>query len=137
MRVVSKKKLTWQARNIQDFAESFPENSLEISRKSGNFWTGWKYLGCPRTVVFHGNTQYFRKIHRTNFMIYQVSLESLKLKVRGIFGNLFKLNFQIFSKLPDSLQSFQKNVETDRSIKNLTDIFRHVFKNPVSPKVFY
>ena len=40
MRIISKKILAGQAKNIQELAESFPENSLEISRKSENFLIG-------------------------------------------------------------------------------------------------
>ena len=51
----------------------------------------------------------------------------------GIFSNCLFRIFQIswlFAILPD-------NVETDRSIQNLSDIHRHILKNPVSAKQLF
>ena len=134
---MSKKILVWQDRNNQDFAESFPENSLQISRKSNFFWFGLKNLGCPRTIVFFLEISSISGKSIGQTLWYQVSLERLKFKVRVIFGNLLKPYFQIFSKFPDSSRFFSIHpdyVETDRFIKELTDIWRDLFKHPISQK---
>ena len=66
---------SFQKKNLPDKLETFktlqkvfPENSSEISRKSGIFLIGLKHFDGPRTVVFYGNMQYFRKIKSINFM---------------------------------------------------------------------
>ena len=60
---------------LPDMLETFktlqkvnPENSSEISRKSGNCLIGLKPLDGLTTVIFSGNMQYFLKIHRIIFL---------------------------------------------------------------------
>ena len=77
MKKVSKKILAWQARNIQEIAESFPEKSLEISRKSGKFLIGRKYFVVWELLYFMEISSISKQSIKQTFW-YQVSLKSPK-----------------------------------------------------------
>ena len=61
--------------------------------------------------------------------------EVIKLK-QGFFGYLFKLTFQTFFKIFGFFANHPDNLESERSIKNLTNSFFQTLKNPVSQKSF-